>query len=122
MITSLEVYLILLADSINNTLSIIFMLALTIVFLLLIGIFVLKMNIDTFSQKDERERSQATVAKCIKAIKISTIIGLITLIIVTFTPDTKTLIAMYIVPKIVNSKVVNNIPDYLQEYIKKNLN
>jgi hypothetical protein len=60
-----------------------------------------------------------------KLLKISFRIFKVTLCVLVlgqFIPDKKTLAAMYVMPKMANSQLVQNIPSYVQTFIEKELN
>lgn len=56
-----------------------------------------------------------------KYFLLSLLVCLTSGLIATFTPSTNAAIAMYIVPKLSDSKLMQNLPDYLQAYIQKEI-
>lgn len=59
--------------------------------------------------------------KLLKIKKIYLIISIITLIFTCFVPSKEDLVEIYLIPKIANNELIKNVPDYIQQYIKKEL-
>jgi len=59
--------------------------------------------------------------KWAKSFKRLFLVSSCILIVSLFIPSEKTIAAMYILPKISNSQLVNKIPDYIQKYIESYL-
>lgn len=57
-----------------------------------------------------------------KYFRLSLFVCLTSGLLGTFIPSTNAAIAMYIVPKLSDSKLMQNLPDYLQTYIQKEIN
>ncbi|TXG75807.1 hypothetical protein E6Q11_06600 [Candidatus Dojkabacteria bacterium] len=56
-----------------------------------------------------------------KYFRLSLFVCLTSGLLGTFIPSTNAAVAMYLVPKLSDSKLMQNLPDYLQTYIQKEI-
>jgi len=112
-ITPFVIYLISLADSIENTLAIIF--GITILNAIIISVnYVITLNELFYKEtiKEEKEKYKKTIKKIAYIASLLLVLGM-------FTPDTKTLIAMYLIPPIANNVNMQKLPDNFINFLNK---
>ncbi len=56
-----------------------------------------------------------------KALKVSTLLWAVFLLLSVFTPSSKTVAAMYVVPKIVNNENVQKLPDEMLQLFRESI-
>lgn len=104
-INSFSIYLISLADEISIYMSILFF----IFIILSIIFFVIGRRSDHCDENNNKHIKLKLAKKCL-------ISSLLILTLQPFIPSTKTLIAMYTIPPIVNNKQVQQLPDNLLKF------
>jgi len=83
---------------------------------IIISIVLIIFHIGECTPKNEKE-TEKMVRRFIKLFFLS----ILFLFLSCFIPSQKTIAAMYILPKISNSQLLNKIPDYIQKYIESYL-
>lgn len=68
--------------------------------------------------------SPSTVSMIVKTFKIASITGLCALVANIIIPSSKVMVAMYVVPKVVNNESVQQLPgeilDFIRSYLREN--
>ena len=111
-ISSFMIYLFSLADSIIDCLAIIMFMC-VILCIVFCVIFFCNYEDSCYHDKEDQIKKPNTSKKYIKS---TIIIFIVALFICTIIPTTKTLIAMYTIPPIVNNKQVQQLPENLLKF------
>lgn len=110
------IYFASMADTLNN--FFIFLIGMAIVAALICLIMLIAVASDAALTSAEKKLQH-------KYFKKKLILSLLLTLIFSFlngiTPSTKTCYEMFIIPKIVNSKLIQNMPVYIQQYIEKEI-
>jgi len=109
-ISPFMIYLISIADNLQNLMEIIALLG-----GLVMGALIFKYyyDIGDYEEKEIKEKKLIFGKKC---IKISIIVFISSLFIGFFSPSTKTIISMYTIPSIINNQEVQKLPDNLLKF------
>lgn len=122
MISAFDVWLIGIADRVLSAAHNLFVLSIFIVVIAAIGVFVCWMVSNDDTSGSAKERENARVAqRSLKRVLTSGLVLMIVMILVGgLLPDSKTMAAMYAVPPIVNSSLVQKeIPQYIRDFLRR---
>lgn len=117
--TSLQLYLINGIIELSSNIFILCTICMIISGILLVAVSLMRLNgaFDRYSQFDELIRANKFISLCKKITIYSALIALP----FSFVPEQKTAIAIYLIPKIANNQSLQKIPDYINQWILKEL-
>jgi len=114
MITAFQIYLMSLADSV-------LLLFLVIILISVVSMLLLVMDykdIREFDDDKEKEKKNIHNKKNAKAIIRCLMSALLSVLVLVFVPSTKTLVAMYVIPRVVNNTNVQKLPEAILRFVE----